>query len=77
MSIKSAFEAEGVDFSQVMNPPEPWDGRALIKNIHGKLWFCCPYCEKKALLLNSDTKIKHLTMKCKGSNCKKEFEVNV
>ncbi len=77
MSIKSAFESEGVDFSQVMNPPEPWDGRALIKNINGKLWFCCPYCEKKALLLNPDTKIKHLTMKCKGSNCKKEFEVNV
>ena len=31
MSIKSAFESEGIDFSQVMNPPEPWDGRALIK----------------------------------------------
>ena len=26
MSIKSAFESEGIDFSQVMNPPEPWDG---------------------------------------------------
>ena len=39
MSIKSAFESEGIDFSQVMNPPEPWDGRALIKNINGKLWY--------------------------------------
>ena len=36
MSIKSAFESEGIDFSQVMNPPEPWDGRVLIKNINGK-----------------------------------------
>ncbi len=77
MSIKSAFESEGIDFSQVMNPPEPWDGRALIKNINGKLWYCCPFCEKKALLISPETKIQHLKLKCKGSNCKKEFEVNV
>lgn len=76
-SIKSAFESEGIDFSQVMNPPEPWDGRALIKNINGKLWYCCPFCQKKALLISPDTKIQHLKLKCKGSNCKKEFEVNV
>mgnify|MGYP007006970456 CR=1 FL=1 len=28
MSIKSAFESEGVDFSEYTNPPEPWDGTA-------------------------------------------------
>ena len=77
MSIKSAFESEGIDFSHVMNPPEPWDGRALIKNINGKLWYCCPFCEKKALLISPETKIQHLKLKCKGSNCKKEFDVNV
>ena len=77
MSIKSAFESEGIDFSQAMNPPEPWDGRALIKNINGKLWYCCPFCEKKALLISPETKIQHLKLKCKGSNCKKEFEGNV
>ena len=77
MSIKSAFESEGIDFSQVMNPAEPWDGRALIKNIKGSVWACCPFCQKKALLIKKKKKIWHLKLKCKGSNCKKEFEVNV
>ena len=54
MSIKSALESEGIDFSEYMNPPE-----------------------KKALLISPNTKIQHLKLKCKGSNCKKEFEVNV
>ena len=75
MSIKSAFEFEGIDFSQ--NPPESWDGQALIKNIKGSVWACCPLCQKKALLISPETKIQHLKLKCKGSNCKKEFEVNV
>lgn len=77
MSIKSAFEFEGIDFSQIMNPPESWDGQALIKNIKGSVWACCPFCQKKALLISPETKIRHLKLKCKGSNCKKEFEVNV
>ena len=34
-------------------------------------------CQKKALLISPNTKIQHLKLKCKGSNCKKEFEVNV
>ncbi|PWY58349.1 hypothetical protein DMI82_16245 [Blautia sp. BCRC 81119] len=77
MSIKSAFEFEGIDFSQIMNPPESWDGQALIKNIKGSVWACCPLCQKKALLISPETRIRHLKLKCKGSNCKKEFEVNV
>nr|DAH38190.1 MAG TPA: cysteine-rich protein [Caudoviricetes sp.] len=77
MSIKSAFESEGIDFSNVMNPPEPWNGQALLKNINGQLWICCPFCQKKVLLIKPNTKIQNLSMKCKGSNCKKEFEVNV
>lgn len=77
MSIKSALESEGIDFSNVMNPPEPWNGQALLRNINGQMWICCPFCQKKALLINPNTKIQNLPMKCKGSNCKKEFEVNV
>ena len=77
MSIKSAFESEGIDFSQVMNPPEPWDEQALIKNIKGSVWACCPFCQKKALPISPETKIQHPKLKCKGSNCKKEFEVNI
>ena len=77
MSIKSALESEGIDFSEYMNPPEPWNGQALIRNINGTKYACCPFCQKKALLISPNTKIQHLKLKCKGSNCKKEFEVNV
>lgn len=77
MSIKSALESEGIDFSEYMNPPEPWDGQALIKCIKGSVWACCPFCQKKALLIHPTTKIKDLSFMCKGSNCKKEFMVNV
>ena len=31
MSIKSALESEGIDFSEYMNPPEPWNGQALLR----------------------------------------------
>ena len=37
---------------------------------NGQEWVCCPYC-------GDDTKIKNLPVKCKGSNCKKVFLVNV
>ena len=77
MSIKSAFESEGIDFSQVMNPPEPWDGIAQIKTVNGEKWVICPYCFKKALKILPTTKIHRMPYKCKGSNCKKEFMVNV
>lgn len=36
MSIKTALESEGVDFSEMMNPPEPWDGIAQIKTVNGE-----------------------------------------
>lgn len=77
MSIKSAFESEGIDFSQVMNPPEPWDGSAQIKTVNGEKWVSCPYCGKRALKILPTTKIHRMPYKCKGSNCKKEFMVNV
>lgn len=76
MSIKSALESEGIDFSQVMNPPLPMK-QAKLKEISGQMWACCPYCHKKAILIHPTTKIKDLSFMCKGSNCKKEFMVNV
>lgn len=76
MSIKSAFEAEGIEFPDFMNPPLPIK-QAKIKSVSGQVWACCPFCQKKALLINPNTKIQHLKLKCKGSNCKKEFEVNI
>lgn len=38
-------------------------------------WVTCPYCGKKNLKINSKTVIHNLSLKCKGSNCKKEFNV--
>ena len=57
MSIKSAFESEGVDFSEYTNPPEPWDGTAQIKMENGTNWVICPFCGKKALKIFPTTKI--------------------
>ena len=47
MSIKSALESEGIDFSEYMNPPEPWNGQALLRNINGVKYACCPFCERE------------------------------
>lgn len=47
------------------------------KDLKGSVWACCPFCQKKALPISPETKIQHLKLKCKGSNCKKEFEVNI
>ena len=35
MSIKSAFESEGIDYSQVIKPTDSWERPALInkKNV--------------------------------------------
>lgn len=77
MSIKTALESEGVDFSEYMNIPEPWDGKAMVRKDNGNTWIVCPYCGKKALKILSTTKIYRMPYKCKGSNCKKEFMVNV
>lgn len=77
MSIKTALESEGVDFSEYMNIPKPWDGSAQIKMENGTKWVICPFCGKKALKIFPTTKIYRMPYKCKGSNCKKEFMVNV
>lgn len=77
MSIKSALESEGIDFSEYMNPPEQYNGQALIRNVNNQLWICCPFCEKKILLVNGNTKIQNLSLKCKNTHCKQTFEVNI
>ncbi len=62
-----------------MNPPEPPDGQTYIEKDYrtGELFVICPYCGKKNLKIRENTRISNLTLKCKGSSCKKLFEVNV
>ena len=39
-------------------------------------WIVCPYCDKKALPLADTTRIEHLFIQCRGSNCKRVFEAD-
>lgn len=48
-----------------------------VRKDNGDTWIVCPYCGKKALKILPATKIHRMPYKCKGSNCKKEFMVNV
>lgn len=43
----------------------------------GAKWVVCPYCRKKAVKVLEDTRIYHMPFRCHGSNCKKDFIVNV
>ena len=64
---------------QFMNPPEDgWNGIADIKTFpDGARWIVCPFCRKKAIKILPETKIHNMPYKCRGSNCRKEFIVNV
>lgn len=66
-------------FKRYMNPPLPNDGQAYIQTDYktGKDWIMCPYCGKKQFPLTPGAHITGQKWKCKGSNCKNEFEVNV
>lgn len=77
MSLIEAFKQMGAEFP--MNPPEEgWDGTADIKTFpDGSRWAICPHCGKKAVKILPETRIHNMPWKCKASDCKKEFVVNV
>lgn len=80
MSMTEIIQSMGdADFGKYMNPPEDgWDGVADVKTFpSGERWAVCPYCFKKAVKILPDTKIHKMPWKCKGTNCRKEFLVNV
>lgn len=67
--------------SDFMNPPEEPKNQAYASYTFGengmKMYAACPYCGKKQFLIRKETVIKNLPWKCKASNCKKDFEVNI
>lgn len=67
------------DMSKYMNKPEQNDGKAYIQHDfkNGKEWVCCPHCGKRQFPLSDGAIIQNQIFLCKGSNCKKEFVVNV
>lgn len=80
MSMRDVIETIEHDaFDRCMNLPEDgFDGQADIKTFpDGSRWAVCPYCGKKALKITDKTQIKGLQMQCKGSNCKKKFDVEI
>lgn len=67
-----------MSFEQHMNPPETPKQEAYIsydKKI--RRWVTCPYCGKKQFIIGIGTKIENLLWKCKGSNCKCNFKINI
>ena len=78
-AIKDMEKHMGMDFGKYMNEPLPHSGQAYIQRDYktGKLWECCPHCGKRNFMITDETRIYKLPWKCKGSNCRKEFEVNV
>lgn len=65
------------EFYKYMNAPQETDGKPYKQFYNGNDWLCCPFCGKRQFMVNKDTKIVKMPWKCKGSSCKKEFEVNV
>lgn len=79
-AIKDMEKHMGVDnFEDHMNAPLPHNNQGYVQRDYktGKLYVCCPHCSKKNFMITNETKIHKLPWKCKGSSCKKEFEVNV
>ena len=79
-AIRDMEKHMGIDnFEDYMNAPVPHNGQAYIQRDYktGIDWVCCPHCSKKSFMITDETRIHKLPWKCKGSNCRKEFEVNV
>lgn len=80
-AIKDIEKHMGIDsdFSEYMNAPLPHNNQGYVQRDckTGVLWVHCPFCGKKNLMISDNTVISNLEIKCKGSNCKKTFFVNV
>lgn len=65
--------------TEYMNPPEPHNNQAYIQKDYktGLIWVCCPHCGKRNFIVRETTKIADFPWKCKGSGCRKGFEVNI
>jgi len=59
-----------------MNEPQECDGQAYTIVYREQFWVACPFCGKRQFPVDKDAHI-HQSYKCKGSNCKKIFEVNI
>ena len=67
------------DFSEYMNAPLPHNNQGYVQRDYktGQLFVHCPLCGKKNFMITDETRIHKLPWKCKGSNCKKMFLINI
>ena len=59
-----------------MNKPDSSEYQAEFIDLGGRKWIQCPFCKKKQFPLTSGAVIIGQMFICKGSKCKKEYEVN-
>lgn len=66
-------------FERYMSAPLPHNNQGYVQRDYktGNLYVCCPRCSKKNFMITEETKIHKLPWRCKGSGCRKEFEVNI
>lgn len=79
-AIKDMEKHMGIEnFEDYMNAPLPHNNQGYVQRDYktGVLWVHCCHCGKKQFSITDETKIAKLPWKCKASNCRKEFEVNV
>ena len=79
-AIKDMEKHMGIDnFEDYMNAPLPHNGQAYIQRDYktGEDWVHCCWCGKKQFPLTPGAHITGQKFKCKGSNCREIFEVNV
>lgn len=79
-AIKDMEKHMGIDnFGDYMNVPLPHNNQGYVQRDYksGEDFIHCPFCGKKQFILTPGAHITGQKFKCKGSNCKMEFEVNV
>ena len=66
-------------FERYMSAPLHHNNQGYVQRDYktGKDYVCCPYCSKRNLQIKHNTSISNLEMRCKGSNCKKIFFVDI
>lgn len=59
-----------------MNDPDGTEYQAILDYDGIHEWIVCPRCMKKQFRITPGAVIRGQIFKCKGSNCKKLYEVN-
>lgn len=47
----------------------------MIREIKGRNWYCCPYCNKALFPVKPDARVEGLVLRCKA--CRHDVEVTL